>query len=601
MLTALSHLTKRSTKLLGPRRLAGIALTLALWPAAIASAQEYRPIDEVGNNEANPSWGSSEQPLIRKAALDYADGISEPNGQNRPNARLISLTLCQQDTPIPAKRATTDFLWAFGVFVNHDMDITEGGDAADLFNIDVPEGDPYFDPAGTGTQQITMIRGKYVDGTGTSTDNPRLLDNSDTAYLDLSTVYGSNDDRAMWLRSLEGGKLRVTEHPVGDLLPFNDGTQFNLGNFELDNRSSDLFVAGDVRCNVSAFLASMHTLFVRNHNYWAQKIAEENTGLDDETLYQRARRRNIAEFQNIALNQWLPTLLGQFAVPEYEGYDAEANASVDVEFSTVILRGVGHTLLPTTILRLDANGNTVPAGNILLRDSFFDNAPLILQSTGLDPIMRGLASKRCQESDPFFVDDMHHFLFTLPGAGGRDIVALNIQRARDFGIPDYNSLREAYGLARKVSFFDVTKNVSLAVALQSLYGSVDDVDPFIGAVCEDHYGTGSVGELIHTGMLDQLTRIRNGDRYWFEAEGNFSADELTEIHATKLSDIIKRNTGVTNIQDDVFFIGLPYLGDAVTGVESLCGVPGVFGVSAMLAALVGLGLARRRMNIFVRR
>lgn len=523
-------------------------------PTLRAADTENRPINGVGNNVANPQWGSSERPLIRKAPLAFADGISTPNGQDRPNPRLVTLTVCQQDQPIPAKRNTSDFLWAFGVFVNHDIDITESGSPTIYFNIPVPAGDPYFDPANTGTQEIICLRGKTVAGTGTSRENPLQLDNSDTAFLDLSTVYGSDAGRADWLRTHAGGKLRMTSHPLGDLLPFNDGTQFNLGNFELADYSTELFLAGDVRSNVSAFLATMHTVFMRNHNWWADKFAAANPGLTDEELYQLARKRNIAELENIALYEWLPALLGEGAVPAYTGYNSNVDSTCAVEFSTVLLRAVGHTLLPTEILRLEEDGTTSPQGNIMLRDSFFDNAPLVVQSAGIDPILRGLAAKRCQESDAFFVDDIHHFLFTLPGAGGRDLVSLNLQRARDFGIPDYNTLRESYGLRRVTRFAEITSNRELAAKLESLYGTVNNVDPFIAAVSEDHYGNGSVGELVRAGLLDQLLRIRDGDRFWFENPGLFTDAELAEIRATKLSDVIKRNTHVKKIQASVFFV-----------------------------------------------
>ena len=34
-------------------------------------------------------------------------------------------------------------------------------------------------------------------------------------------------------------------------------------------------------------------------------------------------------------------------------------------------------------------------------------------------------------------------------------MALNIQRARDHGLPDYNTIREAYGLSRRTSWEDI--------------------------------------------------------------------------------------------------------------------------------------------------
>lgn len=570
------------------------AMAVLCWATGPANALEYRNFTGMNNNLANPLWGSSDQPLIRLAPAAYADGISQPNGQGRPNPRLVTLTLCQQDEPMPSRRNTSDFLWALGVFINHDIDITEAADPRIELNIAVPQGDPYFDPGGTGVQVINFGRGKFVPGTGTSVDNPLQLDNDDTAYIDLSTVYGSNEARADWLRTRAGGRLKTTSHPLGDLLPFNDGTQPNLGNFELfDNANTELFVAGDVRVNVSAFLATMHTLWMRNHNWWADQIAAVNPGLDDETLYQLARRRNIAELQHIVFAEWLPALLGEDAVPPYSGYDPNVNATCAVEFSTVILRSVGHTLLPTEILRLDEEGQVVPQGNVRLRDGFFDNAPIVVQSAGIDPILRGLAAKHCQESDIHFVDDIHHFLFTLPGAGGADLVSLNLQRARDFGIPDYNTLREAYGLARKNSFREITSNRDRADALQSLYGSVNNIDPFIGAVSEDHFGEGSVGELVHTGMLEQFERLRTGDRFWYEAAGNFTAEELAEIRATRLADIIKRNTNVRRIQDEVLFLPQPDEGPLIFG----CAPISLFGLMTIGASLlVPRNLARRSLR-----
>jgi hypothetical protein len=539
---------------------------------------------------ANPLWGSAANPLMRLGPAAYADGISEPNGQTRPNPRLVTLTVCQQDEATPSARNTSDFLWAFGVFTNHDIDITEANNPRIELSIAVPQGDPYFDPGHTGIQVIPFGRGKYVPESGTSTDNPRQLDNDDSAFVDLSTVYGSDDDRAAWLRTNSGGRLKTTSHPLGDLLPFNDGTQPNLGNFELfDNSNTELFVAGDVRVNVSAFLACMHTLFLRNHNYWADTIAAASPGVSDEEIYHRARKRNIAEMQHVVFSEWLPALLGEDAVPVYGGYDPAVNPTCAVEFSTVILRAVGHSLLPTTILRLDESGNVIPQGNVMLRDGFFDNAPIVVQSAGIDPIMRGLAAKHCQESDVKFVDDIHHFLFTLPGAGGVDLISLNLQRARDFGIPDYNSLREVYGLPRVTSFSQITSNAALADALRSLYGTVDNIDPFIGAVSEDHFGRGSVGELIHTGMLEQFERLRSGDRFWYEAPGNFTSAELAEIQATRLSDIIKRNTTADSVQANVFFV--PGEGDAPP--VFVCGPISLFGFAGMFVTLLTPRVIRR--------
>jgi peroxidase len=84
--------------------------------------------------------------------------------------------------------------------------------------------------------------------------------------------------------------------------------------------------------------------------------------------------------------------------------------------------------------------------------------------------------------------------------------------------------------------------------MHSIYGHVDNVDPYVALVGEKHAyvnkgpkKSSSMGETSTLVTLDQLKKIRDGDRFWYEAEGIFSPDELLEIKELTLSDILKAN------------------------------------------------------------
>src|SRR5262249_48504856 len=64
-----------------------------------AQRAAYRPIDEVGNNVANPTLGAAGTDLLRISPAAYADGISAPSLASNPGARVISDILNNQANP----------------------------------------------------------------------------------------------------------------------------------------------------------------------------------------------------------------------------------------------------------------------------------------------------------------------------------------------------------------------------------------------------------------------------------------------------------------------------------------------------------------------
>ena len=524
----------------------------SLEPRALFSVA-VESIDGSGNNLSHPSLGSTGTDLLRSAPAAYGDGISTPAGSARPNARAVSNAISAQSADATNNRNLSDMVYLFGQFLDHDIDLTSTG-TTESFNVAVPKGDVSFDPAGTGTKVISLKRSEFDPATGTSKANPRQQINDITSFIDGSQIYGSNATRAAALRTFAGGHLKTS---AGNLLPLNTVGLPNANDAHVvaDNQ---LFLAGDVRANENIELTAMQTLFVREHNRLSDDIARQHPTWTDEQIYQQARSTVIAELQAITFNEFLPALLGQNAIQLYRGYNPNVNPSIANEFFTAAYR-FGHSMLDGEISRLNNDGTEIPQGSASLRDAFFN--PTLLDTSlpnhqgDIDPLLKGASSGYAQEIDVKVVDDVRNFLFGQPGQGGFDLVALNIQRGRDNGLADYNTVRAAYGLPKVTNFAQITSDPTLQASLKATYTTVDNIDLWVGGLAEDHAPGSSVGQLFGRIIANQFQRLRDGDRFWFE--NTLKGPALGAMEQTTLADIIQRNTSLTTLQKNVFFFGAP--------------------------------------------
>jgi len=513
----------------------------------ILLAVDFRAIDGSDNNLDNADWGAADTQLLRLTTVEYEDGVSEPaggiDGAGRPNPREISNRVSDLDLSIENDRQLTGFVFQWGQFMDHDMGLTEEQSPPVAFNVTVPADDPDLNPAAP----IPLLRSRFDGATGTDPGNPRQQINQITAFIDASNVYGSDDIRALELRTLEGGRLKTSS---GDFLPYNTAGLHNAAPPPL--APEDYFLAGDIRANEQPGLTALQTLFVREHNRLADEIAASDfAGEDlsdpaiDEEIYQRARAIVGAELQAITYYEFLPALLGPANLDSYAGYEDMVNPGVANIFSGALYR-VGHTMLPNELLRLDDDGAPV-APPIALGDAFF--IPSLTTNGGIEPFLKGLSVQPIQEIDAKVVDGVRNLLFDPPAQF--DLAAINIQRGRDHGLPDYNQTRLDVGLAAKTSFQQITSDRDTWQAMRDVYdGDINNIDVWLGGIAEDHLPGSSVGELIHTVLADQFARTRDGDRFYFE--NYFSGAELKEILNTRLSDIVRRNTDLVNVQDELF-------------------------------------------------
>ncbi|HPQ94507.1 MAG TPA: peroxidase family protein [Thiolinea sp.] len=513
-------------------------------PPVTEPQTEYRSIDGSGNNRRNPELGSTGQALDKSLGSDTA---REPGGMTEvrlPSAREVSNAISAQSGDTRNSKGLSDLFWIWGQFLDHDLTLVHAS-GQEQANVAVPEGDPWFDPAGTGTASLAFTRSDATIGA----DGQRQQHNSITAFLDGSNVYGSDVETAASLRDFAGGRLKESN---GNMLPVD---------------ATGAYLAGDERANENPGLTSMHTLWVREHNRIADELAAQHPDWGDETLYQEARRKVVAEMQAITYNEFLPNLLGDNALPQYQGYNPSTDPDISNEFASAAYR-FGHTMLSPQLMRLDENGQVIPEGNLSLREAFFN--PARVAEAGIDPILRGAASQTAQAADPMVIDDVRNFLISAPGFGGLDLVSLNIQRGRDHGVAGYNDVREQLGLPRITSFEDPVWQGDFGQKLSQVYASPDDVDLWVGGLAEQAAGDALLGPTMSHILENQFVSLRDGDRFWYQNQ--FSGNELNQLQNLRLSDIIERNTDIQNIQDNVMVasnVHLQNTGTATTNMRSM--------------------------------
>lgn len=501
----------------------------------------WQSYDGSGNNLFSPNWGMIEIALLRKSTSDYSDGISAlaTRGPNNQNPRIISNSICEFTGSKLNVNNLTDMTWAWGQFVDHEVDITETN-SAEPANIITP------------TQQEDpneQYPGRTIDfnrSVSVLNSLPRQQPNAISAFIDATNVYGFNPIRVYTLRALNGnGKLLThTSDNDEDILIYNTVGLPNA--IPTGATASDFFLAGDVRVNENVLLTGMHTLFLREHNRLCDEIVVDFPEYQgkDELIFQRARATVAGIMQVITYEEFLPALLGSHGLDKYQGYDPKVNASITTEFSTVGYR-LGHTML-SPFLKVGIGGS------LELRDAFFN--PNYIQSNGVNQLLYGACQQIMQEIDGELVDDVRNFLFGSPTATNLlDLASINIQRGRDHGLPGYNDVREVYGLSRVNNFSEITSDSIVQNKLSTLYGSADYIDPWIGCIVEDHLSGAAVGPLVANIIKDQFDRLRRGDRFYYENNILLSEDEKDEIGKTKLSDVINRNTSI-RVQDDVFHL-----------------------------------------------
>lgn len=296
----------------------------ALPPCAAKS--RYRNLDGSCNNLQNPLWGTANNRYGRLLTPRYADGISTPTnsvtGQELPNARLISLIVFgEQDVP-DREFSLANMQW--GQIMTHDMSLTAGGTQSrkhatrcctddgkligngmpsQCFPILVPKNDPAHSQ--TGTECMNFVRTLTDrDNNCAGIANNRAAEQISvvTSYMDLSMVYGNSEQQNRPIRAFNGGRMLV-ENRAGNEWPPQDPNA--TATCDVQSPQETCYLAGDMRVNQNPGLTIMQIVLLREHNRIADNLQTINSQWDDETVFQEARRINIAQYQHISYYEWV--------------------------------------------------------------------------------------------------------------------------------------------------------------------------------------------------------------------------------------------------------------------------------------------------------
>lgn len=316
------------------------------------------------------------------------------------------------------------------------------------------------------------------------------------------------------------------------------------------------FLAGDFRVNEQAALTVMHTIWLREHNRIARAILQMNPYMSGTKVFLVTRSIVGGMIQKITYKDFLPEIFGDLfttLIPSYSGYDPTVDPNVPNAFATAAYR-FGHSMIQPFFERLNEQYESIPAGPLPLVEAFFNAAPFI-DNLGTDPMLRGLLEKNARQVDEFLNFVLTNRLFA-DGANipGLDLASLNVQRGRDHGLPTYLVWKQ---WAKKLCVLESDfRNELTEVRFLQTYGSLDNVDLFIGGLAEKPIPGGIVGAVFSCIFSKTFTALRNGDRFYYENVGSvglFTQAQLAEIEKASLSRVICDNSdGITEIQPNAF-------------------------------------------------
>ncbi|KAF9281335.1 hypothetical protein BGZ74_002412 [Mortierella antarctica] len=503
------------------------SLLLMSLSAILLANAEYRSYNGIGNNLDNPLAGSAWIPFLQNHTI--AKAASYPEQEQQPPLVSISCPISPVPNQWAAGRCVSNIAMSYNTPTKNTkqrqqfMSTTYRTHMVTHFAHYVALNLIATAPAASVAKLIPFPPDDAsYQSPGSFIKPVRSGVNMVTSFLDQSALYGSSESDVLRLRDRPGCKMRVNLNRKGHEYPPrlpNNPNMYDLGRFS--EKSSDIFSA------------TFSTLFIREHNWYCNKLTAKYPGMDPDILFEKTRAYMIALLQRITFTEYLANVLGT-TPPAYTGYKPDLLPGIDSMFATSFFR-YGHTELPESYQILNKQNQLV---EIL---SFNDTRTRqILEDFGFEDIARLLARQAQEEVDIYYADGTRNYISDTRAP--LDLAMLDVLRGRDRLLPKYNEARTIFNLPRAKSFAEISTNNKVQEALKRLYATVDDVEMSVGALCEDHdLPNSSLGPLFRAGIMAQFIAIRDSDRFWYESPGVLDDGVLELVQGTTLRDLFLRH------------------------------------------------------------
>ncbi|WKG03215.1 peroxidase family protein [Mycolicibacterium sp. HK-90] len=498
-----------------------------------------RTADGSYNDLAAPSMGMANTRFGRNVPLHEGRAETMPQLMD-PNPRVISTKLLRRDKFQPATTLNV-LAGAWLQFETRDW-FSHGSDANRMIEIPRPPDDDW--PEDT-------IKVPATSADPTAEPGASTFLNTETHWWDASQIYGSNQQFQQAIRTHRDGRACIDGKVCVDADGFIDIDPALLG----ASGGADGWWLG---------MELMGTIFMREHNAICDRLKAAYPHWSNDQLFNKARLINAALIAKIHTIEWTPAILGHptlqigmranwfglagervkelfgrlgssdviSGIPGSQPDHHTAPYSITEDFVTVYRM---HPLVPDDyeFLSLTADAEPHPL-------SFGDihggaNSRGVLKSVGAAECLYSLGVAHpgavTLHNSPNF---MRHFQRTDENM--LDLIATDILRSRERGVPRYNDFRRALRLKPATSFDEISNgDRDTAIAMAEIYGGdIEKVDAMVGMFGEklpDGFGFSDTAFRIFVLMA---TRRLKSDRF-------YTVDFTPRVYTPEGMDWIDRN------------------------------------------------------------